>query len=73
MIEERDQCVYYLFPGTGGQALAMNGVPSIEVDLQLMLHTWILIVSIFRVTLKMEDICLVLRKTKKELRIAQKR
>ena len=31
LIDERVQCVYYPSTGAGGQALAMNGVPALEV------------------------------------------
>ena len=31
VIDERDQKVYYPFTGAGGQVLAMNCIPTIEV------------------------------------------
>ena len=34
LIDERDQCVYYPSSGAGGQVLAMNGIPVIEVNHQ---------------------------------------
>ena len=35
LIDERDQCVYYPSSGAGGQVLAMNGIPVIEVKIYI--------------------------------------
>ena len=43
LINERDQCVYYPSSGAGGQVLAMNGIPVIEVKTSL----WFMIKTFF--------------------------
>ena len=59
-VDEDEKCVFYPSSGAGGQVLAMNGIPSIEVCSNITFTYKI--VNVFRVILRIRAMFFCLRR-----------